>query len=284
MNKEESSNLPQATIAIINDNIYSDRIYCFGVYDKETERKSVFESGKLIRENKIHYCLLVISQLKGSTGAHLQRKINGIPDSDIEVTIVLHPIQEARKQIENGNYFFCKVFQEGKLVYIKDKEQLNLDPPVMHELGAFKDREEQSNFRFNRAMSFLKAGRTMMANNLTETQMETILCFMADGMEQACLGLIYLHLGYEPNYHKLSHLTNLCKHFWHQFDAFLPLLNGYDQVLFKVLVNIRSNVRYKVIHEIEEGDYRLISFRASHFIQMAETFYISTISEQPTVN
>jgi hypothetical protein len=89
-------------------------------------------------------------------------------------------------------------------------------------------------------------------------------------VEQSCLSLIRVFLGYTPSHFSLDHLFNLCEYFSSITTDFFPRKTQEDKSMFRHLKQQPSNLRFSKANDIEYLYYELLEERSRKFKDQAD--------------
>ena len=68
---------------------------------------------------------------------------------------------------------------------------------------------------------------------------------MSQCLEQLCLGVIYVCLGYRPKIYNLNNLFSLCNMVSADFDGIMPRNTREDKCFYKMITDGVSDIRYR---------------------------------------
>jgi HEPN domain-containing protein len=271
MKKEIKPEL-EMVVALIIEHLKPDQIYVFGSLRVESSNVHLFNLKEPFNNTDLHYDLLVISPLSTPYGTNIQCIVNEV--DGVTINLFVHTQEEALKKLENRNRFFYTVFKHGNLVYSK---ATLFDIESIPRITKDENRNQAVTYCTRR---ILRAVTILMAAELVKDNLFEVTVFLlSQGIEQACLGLIYNFIGYTPNLHSLPHLLNICKMFWPEDEECFPMQTSYDKKLLALLSQSHSAFRYTVGKTIEQKDLDEVYKRFYSFIVRAEKLYISTLTE-----
>ncbi|EHQ26911.1 HEPN domain-containing protein [Mucilaginibacter paludis] len=262
----------EKVIALIMGHLNPDQVYVFGSLCVQSTNLHLFNLKESSGNTDLHYDLLAISPLANPYGTNIQSIVNSL--DGLTINLFVHTKEEALNKLENRNRFFCTVFKHGNLIHSKgdflDKESIPM-------ITKNENRDQTVNYCTRR---ILRSVTILMAAELVKDNLFEVTVFLlSQGIEQACLGLIYNFLGYAPNLHSLPHLLNICKMFWPENEECFPMQTPYDKKLLATLSQSHSALRYTVRNLIEQKDLNELYARFYSFIVRAEKLYLSTLSE-----
>ena len=262
----------EKVIALIMEYLNPDQVYVFGSFCVQSTNLHLFNLKESSGNTDLHYDLLAISPLANPYGTNIQSIVNSV--DGVTINLFVHTKEEALKKLENQNRFFCTAFKHGNLIHSKGDF---LDKESIPRITKNENRDQIVTYCTRR---ILRSVTILMAAELVKDNLFEVTVFLlSQGIEQACLGLIYNFLGYAPNLHSLPHLLNICKMFWPEDEECFPMQTPYDKKLLAILSQSHSVFRYTVGDSIEQKDLNEIYSRFYTFIVRSEKLYLSTLTE-----
>lgn len=218
-----------------------ERIYCFG---KRTYQDSRYhpldnsQNGQTVRE---HFDLLIITaDQPARRDVALQSKINNEVGNQYTVLLLAVSLERLTRLLDANNRFFHHALTRAEVLYQKTEGAIVGPVSVYDESRTLLDCKIQWNQRHSRADALIAATEPAW-----EAGEETVVVsLISQGVEQICLGLIFVFLGYEPDRYTLSHLFDLCSNFTPLIDDLFPRKTQLDRDVFKLLADGARNVRY----------------------------------------
>lgn len=251
----ESSKLqPETTESritrIITKYMNTAAIYCF---DKRDEAVP-------------HYYLLIFEREHKANAVHdLADIIRSKTKGQAIATLLIHDSNEI--QLANGEQktFFLNVIATGEALY----KHKSFSTP------SFGEQVHQRDYK--QAISYLQ-NRNLIVNQISEWQGEyewanyspLKAVMLHHIVEQACLGMLKLFLGYTPNHFALSYLLELCESFAPSAGKFFPRNSAEDKRLFKILSRYSWTLRYSGDDVIDFEDMSLLQTRCNDFTDYAQ--------------
>lgn len=252
---EESANMqPETTESriarIITRYIKTAAIFCFNKRDGDV----------------LHYYLLIFEREHKENAVHdladiIRSKTKGLASA----TLLIHSVDEIKLAKDEQKTFFLNIIATGDALY-KHKSFNVLS------LG-----EEVHQRDYKQAISYLQ-NRNLIVNQISEWQGEyewanyspLKAVMLHHIVEQACLGMLKLFLGYAPNHFALSYLIELCEYFAPSAGKFFPRNSAEDKRLFKILSRYTWTLRYSGDDDIAFEDMSLLQTRCNDFADYAQ--------------
>lgn len=89
-------------------------------------------------------------------------------------------------------------------------------------------------------------------------------------VEQICLSLIRVFMGYTPNHFGLEYLFTLCEYFTPITADFFPRKTQEDKTIFKLLKQQPCTLRFSKANDVDYIHYQLLEERCGKFRKQAD--------------
>lgn len=210
------------------------------------------------QEETIFY-LLVITE--GST-----RIENGIQDfanqhyAEGKVVVQAHGAAALNQNISQSNYYFAKVLNQGQLLYSANGVLCLEEVPTPRPEKRLAQAKLHWKHRGKMANGFLLA-----ASIALEKDHETVCLFLLHQViEQACIGLIWVFMGYKSDMHNLRRLLYVCACFSKKpMQHFMGTLE--NEIMLGIIIRSYSEARYRESFSLENRS-------AYNFLDLVERF------------
>lgn len=248
-----------AVSTIIRDAISVQGIYCIGARrDLQTTYNS-FNAIPYSRHDQVHFYLMVATASDCSASIP---DISGIKTKHrYTLTLLSFCVQEGLDPAIGQLYFYHEVVSKGFKVY---------EVPGLVPVKAVPDRDGSI------VRSYWSAREKIAATFLeSEHQLDySDTGFVQDTMmhlavEQLCLGLIHVFLGYQPAYFSLDYLFSICALFTPLASDVFPRISSEDKRLFALLQAPPSALRSCTVQASCLTDTRLLDKRCHLFYRGA---------------
>ena len=111
-------------------------------------------------------------------------------------------------------------------------------------------------------------------------------------VEQSCIMLIRVFMGYRVEIHHLGRLIDLCKCFSSRASGMFPRNTDNDKRLFKLLISSYSDARYNSRFEVSKEDAEAVLTQITGFVTLSaamvkhriEVFKANQVSEEPNTD
>lgn len=249
----------------ITDSIETIGIYCFGQRTiSKTVTKTILDANQLDFESNHFYLFVIVKQYKENFTADIADIIRNRTDGKYTATILLQTNKSLFQKSRDQQYFFYQVMQKAQLIFQSDAK-----PPcwVFDEIPI---RNINSTKRYiqqrNGIKNIFSEAEAMDNGNATKVN----IFMMHIIVEQMCLELIRVFLGYTPNHFSLSYLFDLCEYFTPLTSEIFPRQTDKDKLLLKLLSCNMSSLRHGAMDEVPRHDYEVLSNRYYEFVERAD--------------
>jgi len=252
---------------IITDTIETMAIYYFGKRSiNQSLTNTILDESQVNFENSHYYLFVIVNQYTPDAAANLADRIKRQTGGQHTATILLHKKTSLKQKRGDQQFFFLNIMQSAPLIFRKEE---NIPYMIVEETPA-----RNLNSTIHYASSRKRNVSTIWGWVYNDCDLDSSVEVKASGlhqvMEQMCLALIRVFLGYTPNYFSLDHLFNLCAYFTTITTDFFPLKTPEDQSLFKILKQQPSILRFSRADDVEDLDYQLLEIKCTNFIKQAE--------------
>lgn len=238
------------------------KIYLYAELNKQELCNSVFATTGVAAED-IYY-ILVITQ--GST-----RIENGIQEfinshyKEAVMMVLAHGVETLEKNTAYCNPFFSAVFNNGLLLYSADGVLYNSERPTVNPQKRLAEAVSQWYHRCDMAAGFKRSIDQIMEDGFYNVA----VFLMHQVVEQACIGMIWVFMGYKSDMHNLKRLLYICGCFSKRpMQHFLA--NDADAALLSLLMKSYSAARYKDDFKVAEQDGKKLQQLTEGFLAMAK--------------
>lgn len=252
---------------IISSHSQTRAIYCFG---KKEVSKSF--TGKIISNNDtqdkqqhLYFLVFVDSEIENGSN-NISDKITAATGGLITATVLIHQLSSIKKMTGDQQFFFWNIMQSAPLLFQKNE---NIPYMIVEETPA-RNLNSTSRYVANRERNVATIWSWVYNDCDLDSSVEAKMSGLHQVIEQTCLALIRVFLGYSPNHFSLDYLFNLCEYFTTITTDFFPRKTPEDRSLFKILKQQPSALRFNKVDDVEYLDYELLERKCSNFINQAE--------------
>lgn len=250
---------------IIIESISTSGIYCFGEKKRIQAVQNPFQESASKQEEHTHFYLLVFTnENKTNAAADISDIIKTKTEGRFTVTLLLHKATSVRYLTPHKLYFFYEVLTKSQTVY----EHINVPPNIAFEEVPKRKVEYIRSHWKNRcsvAKIYLESEAQIDGFD-TELIQESMLNI---AVEQICLGLIDVFLGYQPNHFSLAFLFDICEIFTSLTSDIFPRTTEEDKKLFDLLKMHPSSLRWANLKTSSFLNTELLEKRCNLFYERA---------------
>ncbi|QJD97708.1 HEPN domain-containing protein [Mucilaginibacter robiniae] len=222
----------------------------------------------------LHYFLLFVTQGPERVEHEIQQYINTHYKS-FKVTAIAHSFENVRHAIAQGNRFFVAAFVGGLEMYHDQVTIFDIAFPKLNPETTLQKAERRYHDHLKIAFGFLYSSANCIR---LEEYFENGVFLLHQAVEQACIALIKVHMGYRIDLHNLYRLLNLCKCFSDK-PAGIFLSENTDSIrLFQLLSDSYGNARYKEDFHITKEDAIKLLERVDAFVNVAENLCLDWLN------
>jgi len=217
------------------------------------------------RQDASHYYLLVFVKAIPNNGqADIAYSISQETEGRCKATLLIHTMKSARGDKAGQRYFFQNAINGGTLFFENRNGKFPFDIAIKTERNADKLRKYWQN-RTCIALALLEAEFTIDNDNVDELKVS----MLHQAVEQLCLGLIFVFLGYRPNHFALGYLFDLCDLFTPLASDFFPRKAKEEAAIFKELGRHASQLRHSSLRFQYGNNTMLLERRCKSFYKSA---------------
>jgi len=249
---------------IITKAIKTQAIYCFGKNEALPPTDSLTVEEK---KGSINFYLLVFEDgLTPNTAHDLAGKIRSKSKGRYTVTLLIHNVTELETEHADQKYFFDKVICSGQMLYLNPESQtiINNVTPPQRDVASAIEYLHYRNTIANILLEHVADGYDSSYTHLTGMLLHHVV-------EQACLAMIRLFLGYSPNYFSIRYLLEICEHFSPEIANFFPNRTESDLRILKQLSRQPWTLRYSGKDSVSNDEMELLEGRCNEFVAHVHT-------------
>jgi hypothetical protein len=269
----------QEVSAVIKNNIRTGGLYCFATRRECIGHTTVFNKPEETSTVRTHVYLLVLTEeTKRNATADISDLIAGLVPN-CKATLLLHKNTSLRQLTSHQKWFFNQVMKEGLLVWEHPDfpPYLHLDEEPVHNPAL------SANYWNNR----LRIARTYLESEL-QIEVSGIECVQHSMLhvvvEQVCLGMIAVFLGYQPTHYSLGYLFDLCVLFTPLTNELFPRQTEEDKQLYALLTTNFGSLRHAKTNYHGFTHTELLSKRCCLFMEQAEALVTQELDRTKTIN
>lgn len=250
---------------IVTDTVRPAALYCFGKRKHATSKVNVlFEEDMADCHHSHYYLFLIVKDYREDLAGNLADQIPQQTQGRCSATVVLHSKKSLRQHRGDQQHFFYRVMERGQLLF-----QDSIHPPfVPFEEIPVRNIDTAKRYLQQRmhAASFLQQAEALDTGGATKIN----VFLLRQIVEQTCLGLIRLFLGYTPHQFSLPFLFELCEYFSPLTITLFPRESEKDRELFKILSGRAASLRHGFRYSVHLHDYEVLRNRCNEFVESAK--------------
>lgn len=264
MKKIENSGLEKIS-SIIVESISTSSIYCFGEKKSIKAVQNPFQEFVSVQKEHTHLYLMVLTdEYIINAVADISDIIKTKTEGQYTVTLFFFKAKYGRYLPPNQIYFYHQILAKGYKVYERENMPINIHFDGTPKLNIDARRSYWKN-RNKVAETFLNSQNQIdyMDTGFVQDSM------MHTAVEQICLGLINVFLGYYPDHFSMGYLFDICEIFTPITSDIFPRTTSEDKRLFELLKTSPSSLRWASIKESCLIDTELLDKRCNLFHESA---------------
>jgi hypothetical protein len=264
---------------IITNAISASAVYCFGQRTISKSAVSTILDDNNVNFESTHYYMFVIAKdFQTDVLGNIAYSVKEQTAGRCTVTVVMHSKKSLHQKAGDQQHFFYQVMQRSELLF-----QETSKPPFLpfNEVPTRNIKSAKMYWQQrDRTKEFLMEAEAMDGGGATKIH----VYLMHLVIEQTCLGLIRLFLGYMPNHHNLSFLFELCEYFTSLTAELFPRETQKDKELLKILSGHTYSLRYGFIDDVATHDYEVLNNRYYEFVERADKLAATELERLEKLN
>lgn len=263
-------------IEAVRQRFPAEMIILFGSFARGNWVDDRYLENETVFEYKSDYDILVVVDtevlaIRKESNKRWQNKLRrDTTGLETPLNVIFHGIDYLNGEIENGNYFFVEILNEGVMLYDSGKFTLSLPKPLNP-----SDRKHKANAYFSKwyedAEMFLLDFKANFQRGATEKKYLRKAAFelhQATERLYACILLVYID--YKPKTHDLEKLDRHVCRIDSRFKTIFPKENDKEASLFQLLKKAYIESRYKLDYIINLQDLEYLSERVKKLYHLTE--------------
>jgi HEPN domain-containing protein len=246
-------------------------IICFSCLNHLEAGFSCFTNRQ--QQNTLHFHFLVITNTTPRVEHEIQDYISNHYKSFF-ATVLAHSLQTVETSIAQGNRFFVEVCQHGVYYYKAGNLFADVNFPKLNPYNTLEKAERRYHDRSQRASGFLEAGSAHIIKGIYH---ENAVFMLHQAVEQACVSMIKVWLGYRVDIHNLSRLLSLTTTFSNKPTSIFLNDDKEKKRLFEILQRSYGEARYQDHYKVERDDADNLMHLVADFITLADDLCLEWI-------
>ena len=265
--------------SIITHAVSASALYCFGQQTIGTQAvRTIFDDPDLNSELTHYYLFLIVKDFQADVPGNIAYRVREQTGGRCTVTVVMHSKKSLHQKAGDQQHFFYQIMQRGTLLFQETSKPpfLPFEEVPTRNIKSAKMYLQQR----DRTKQFLMEAEAMDSGGATKIH----VYLMHLVIEQTCLCLIRLFLGYMPNQHNLSFLFELCDYFTTLTAELFPRETQKDKELLKILSGHTTSLRYGFVDDVPTHDYEVLHNRYFEFVERADQLAATELERLELLN
>lgn len=265
---------------VITEHIKISAIYCFG--RQETAYRSsrkIYPDKELQKEHSHLYLLVFVHETKENAGSDISDKIKAKTQGALTATVLIHHVQSLKDLCQDQKFFFWQIMQNAELLL----QDINKPPYLNISETPKRNLKSTSHYIAWRKNNIATIWGWVYNDDDSSSSDEVKMSALHQIVEQICLSLIRVFIGYTPNHFALEYLFNLCEYFTTITADFFPRQTREDKSIFKLLKQQPNTLRFSKANDVDYLYYQVVEERCKNFKNQAEILIQNEINRQNEV-
>lgn len=261
---------------VITGHIKTSAIYCFGrnVTAYSSSRK-IYPDKELQKEHSHLYLLVFVQETKENAGNDISNKIKTKTEGSLTVTVLIHHVQSLKDLCQDQQFFFWQIMQNAELLF----QDINKPPYLNISETPKRNLKSTSHYIAWRKNNIATIWGWVYNDDDASSSDEVKMSALHQIVEQICLSLIRVFIGYTPNHFALEYLFNLCEYFTTITSDFFPRHTQEDKNIFKLLKQQPNTLRFSKANDVDYLNYQIVEERCKKFKKQAEILIQNEIDQ-----
>jgi hypothetical protein len=264
---------------IVAESVEISALYCIGQRNVSSTAANVLLDNRAVDFQNTHYYLfLIVNDFQAHVPGNIAFKIRTSTNGRYSATVIMHSKKSLHQKKGDQQYFFYQIMQRGQLLF-----QETLKPPFLP-FEEVPTRNIPSANRYwaqrDKTKTFLMEAEALDGGGATKIH----VYLMGLVIEQTCLGLIRVFLGYMPNHFTLPYLFEVCEYFSPLTAEIFPRVTEKDRELLRILSGRTTSLRYGYIDDVPYHDYEVLSNRYNEFVERADKLAVAELERLELAN
>ena len=249
---------------IVTNTVATSALYSIGQRSNSRSAESLLAENLVDHHHTHFYLFLIVNDFQADIPGNIAYNIKSQTQGRYTATVIMHSKKSLRQRKGDQQHFFYQIMQRGRLLY-----QETFKPPFMS-FDKIPARDIRSTKMYwdqrDLTKTFLREAEAMDGGGATKIH----VYLMRLVIEQTCLGLIRVFLGYMPNCFSLPYLFELCDYFTPLSAEIFPRTTEKDKELLRILSGHTTSLRYGFIDDVPHHDYEVLNNRYYEFVERAD--------------
>ena len=261
---------------VIISHIKTAAIYCFGRQKTAySSSRKIYPDKELQKEHSHLYLLVFVQETKENAGSDISDKIKAKTQGALTATILIHHVQSLKDLCQDQQFFFWQIMQNAELLF----QDINKPPYLNISETPKRNLKSTSHYIAWRKNNIATIWGWVYNDDDASSSDEVKMSALHQIVEQICLSLIRVFIGYTPNHFALEYLFNLCEYFTTITADFFPRQTKEDKSIFKLLKQQPNTLRFSKANDVDYLNYQIVEERCKKFKKQAEILIQNEIDQ-----
>jgi hypothetical protein len=265
---------------VITGHIKTSAIYCFGRnLTAYSSSRKIYPDKELQNEHSHLYLLVFVHETKENAGSDINDKIKAKTQGALTATVLIHHVQSLKNLCQDQQFLFWQIMQNADLIF----QDINKPPYLNISETPKRNLKSTSHYIAWRNNNIATIWGWVYNDDDASSSDEVKMSALHQIVEQICLSLIRVFIGYTPNHFALEYLFNLCEYFTTITADFFPRQTKEDKSIFKLLKQQPNTLRFSKTNDVDYLYYQVVEERCKKFKNQAEILIQNEINRQNEV-
>lgn len=265
---------------VITEHIKTSAIYCFGRHATAySSSRKIYPDKELQKEHSHLYLLVFVQETKDNAVSDISDKIKAKTQGTLTATVLIHHVQSLKGLCQDQQFFFWQIMQNAELLF----QDINKPPYLNISETPKRNLKSTSHYIAWRRNNIATIWGWVYNDDDASSSDEVKMSALHQIVEQICLSLIRVFVGYTPNHFALEYLFNLCEYFTTITADFFPRQTREDKSIFKLLKQQPNTLRFSKTNDVDYLYYQVVEERCKNFKNQAEILIQNEINRQNQV-
>ena len=261
---------------VITGHIKTSAIYCFGRnLTAYSSSRKIYPDKELQNEHSHLYLLVFVHETKENAGSDINDKIKAKTQGALTATVLIHHVQSLKNLCQDQQFLFWQIMQNADLIF----QDINKPPYLNISETPKRNLKSTSHYIAWRNNNIATIWGWVYNDDDAYSSDEVKMSALHQIVEQICLSLIRVFIGYTPNHFALEYLFNLCEYFTTITADFFPRQTKEDKSIFKLLKQQPNTLRFSKANDVDYLNYQIVEERCKKFKKQAEILIQNEIDQ-----
>jgi uncharacterized protein len=248
----------------------AEMIILFGSFARGDWVEDRYTEDGIAYEYASDYDILVVVDaevlaIRKESNKRWQTKLRRDTNLETSLNVIFHGIDYLNAEIENGNYFFMEILQEGIMLYDSGKFTLSHPKPLNT-----VDRKHKARLYFEKWFEAANEFLINFNNAFKRNSFINAAFELHQATERYYACILTVHIDFKPKTHDLEKLDRQASKLDCRFKTIFPRTTTGEERLFQLLKKAYIDSRYKLDYEVSKEDLEYLSERVEKLRDLTE--------------